>query len=128
MVIRNGANTLLNQNSGTLPEMSGALLNMFQQMVFSTIATSNINFQAVEVLTPISFQGVWQPFTAAQLKILPEGLRTWSWFMCHADPCLQLQTKETIDFLGVRYRVMSRTDYSLYGYMQYSLVESWVPL
>lgn len=125
MIIKNGANTLLNQNSGTLPDVSGALLNLFQKMTFEKIIKSVKGFQAVEDGTNYAFQGVWQPFTEKQLLLKPEGQRAWSWFWLHSDTSLTLDVDEIVVYCGIQYRVMALKDYSLYGYLEYQLVNDW---
>lgn len=123
--IQNGKNTPLNANSGTVPNVSGAMLDWFQPMIFETVVKTVEGFQVVEDGTEISFQGVWQPFTDRQLQMKPEGQRSWSWFWVHADPSLILKNDEVIKYLGVQYRVMAQKDYRLYGYVEYHLVQDF---
>lgn len=125
MIIKNGKNTPLNANSGTLPYVGDAMLNWFQPMVFGVVTTTVENFQSVQVQTEVSFQGVWQALTERQLMLKPEGERAWSWYWLHADPSLTLDTDSVVTYLGKQYRVMSNKDYALYGYIEYHLVEDW---
>lgn len=76
-------------------------------------------------MTNVTFQGVWQPFTAEQLLLKPEGQRSWDWQMCHAEPALILNTDEIITYEEIQYRVMSKKDYSKYAYVQYDLVRDY---
>lgn len=124
-MIQNGKDTPLNQNSGTMPDVSGALLNWFQPMVFTTIVKTVVNFQVVETPTNYNFKGVWQPASAQMLMMKPEGQRAWKWFTVHSDISLQLKPDEVISYLGVQYRVKDVSDYRLDGYMQYGLVEDY---
>lgn len=125
MKIGNAANTPLNQNSGTVPDVSGAMLDYFQPMVFTTIVKTVENFQVKEIPTNINFIGVWQPFTDRQLSMKPEGQRKWRWYTCHSQTQLPLSPDEIITYLGEQYRVMSARDYKLYGYFEYHLVEDY---
>jgi hypothetical protein len=125
MIIKNGKDMPLNQNSGTLPDVSGAMLDYFQPMVFAVVVKTVDNFQAVETKSSVNFQGVWQPLSARQLMLKPEGQRAWKWFQVHAEPALILQTDQLITYLGVQYRVMADKDYRLYGYVEYHLVEDF---
>lgn len=109
-----------------LPQLSGALLEWQQQMIFTVITKSVVNFEAKEVSTNYAFEGVWQPFSSAQMKLRPEGQRTWSWFMLHTFIDLPLKTDDVVYYSGVKYRVMDQSDYGPYGFYQYSLVEDWV--
>lgn len=125
MIIQNGRNTPLNANSGTVPNVGDALLDWFQPMIFGVVTKTVQNFQAVETQVQVNFQGVIQPLTERQLMLKPEGQRAWSWFWVHADPSLILETDSDIVYLGKQYRVMSNKDYSLYGYIEYHLVQDY---
>lgn len=126
MIFKNAANTPLNANSGTLPEMSGAVANYFQKMVFTLVGkVVATNFEVVETPTPLNFQGVIQPFTDRQLYLKPEGERAWSWYMVHAETALQLNVDDVIVFHNVQYRTMSKKNYGLYGFVEYHLVQDW---
>jgi len=124
-MIQNGANTPLNQNPGTLPNVNGALLNWKQITIFTVVVKEVIGYQVQETLTPVTFNGVVQPFTDRQLMLKPEGQRSWTWNWIHADPSLILNTDEIVVYLDVRYRVMSRKDYTPYGYVEYSIIEDY---
>lgn len=123
--ITNASSTLLNQNSGTLPNMSAALLNWFQAMTFGLLVKTVSGFQVVETETPIAFRGVWQPLTGRQLMLKPEGERGWDWYWLHSDPSLNLKIDDVIIYLGTQYRVMSLKDYTLYKYKEWTLVQDW---
>ena len=71
----------------------------------------------------IDFQGVWQPLRDEQLQFKPEEQRSWSWFWIHAVAgTLNLNTADKIIFNGQRYKVMSKKDYSLNGFIEYEVV------
>lgn len=125
MRIKNASSIPLNQNSGTLPDVSGAMLDWFQPMIFSLVSKSVTNFQNVETTTEVSFLGVIQPLGPRQLMIKPEGQRAWKWFQVHAEPALILSTDQIIEYEGVQYRVMAETDYRDYGYVEYHLVQDY---
>lgn len=123
--IANGANVPLNEKAGTVPDVSGALTDWFQPMVFTLVTKTVTGFQLVEGAEPISFRGILQPFTPRQLAIKPEGQRAWSWFTLHADPVLTLKVDDVVLYLGRQTRVMSRKNFRLYGYAEYTLVQDW---
>lgn len=125
MIFKNGKDTPLNQQQGTVPQMGSALLDWFQTMIFGIVTKTTKNFQVVEDMEQITFQGVWQPFTSRQLLLKPEGQRAWSWYMVHADPSLQLEVDMVINYIGKQYRVMQKMDYSLYQYIQYDIIEDF---
>lgn len=124
-MISNGSNIPLNQNSGTLPDVSGAMQNWFQVMTFTTIVKSIVNFQVVETPTLYTYKGVIQPFTPQQLQMKPEGQRSWVWFTIHAEPALSLAVDEVVTYLSVQYRVKSKSDYSKYGYAEYHVIQDF---
>ncbi len=125
MRFSNGADRPLNTNSGTLPDVSGAMLDYFQQMTFGVVTKTVMNFQVVETMLEVSFQGVLQPQSARQISYKPEGQRGWKWFMLHAEPALVLDLDQVVKYLGVQYRVKAQSDYRLYGYVQYELVDDF---
>lgn len=123
--ISNGKNTPLNVKTGTVPDVSGAMQDWFQPMVFSQVLKTNTGFQVVETKNQIFFRGVIQPLSGRQLQLLPEGQRAWTWLWLHADPSLTLEVDEVVNYLGVQTRVMSQKDYRIYGYVEYQLVQDW---
>lgn len=123
--IQNGKNNPLNVQTGTIPDVSGALKDWFQPMEFIRVTKMVVEFQAVEIADPINFRGVIQPLTDRRLILKPEGQRAWTWLWLHADPVLTLQVDEVVSYLGVKTRVMSRKDYTIYGYVSYELVQDW---
>lgn len=115
----------LTQATGNLPNVSEAMTNWFQPMIFNLITKETVNFLNKETSNLITFQGVWQPYTAQQLLILPEGQRAWKWFMLHAEISLILEPDQIVEYESVRYRVMLKKDYQKYGYIEYSLIEDY---
>ena len=125
MIFKQGKNTPLNQNPGTLPDLSGALDGWLIKMTFIKLAKSTVNFKTVEVQTPIEFEGCWQGTPAHVLALKPEGQRSWKWYDCYTKTNLDLNPDEIISYLGVNYRVKSENDFSLHGIKIYSLVEDF---
>jgi hypothetical protein len=123
--IANGANRPINFQTGTVPDVSGALKDYYQPLIFEQLTKTVSGFQVVETTTPIQFRGLIQPFTSRQLMLRPEGERAWTWFTLFSDPVLTLQVDDVVVWNGKQTRVMSRTDFSLYGYVTYSLVQDW---
>jgi hypothetical protein len=124
--IQNGADTLLDQNPGTLPWVGDALLSYFQQMTFTQIVkTISPTFQVIETPTNVTFYGVWQPMGPQELRMKPEGQRAWRWFQLHADPTLVLTPDEVVTYHGDQFRVMKKLDYTNYGYNEYHLQQDY---
>ena len=63
-MIRNGKDSPLNQSTGTLPNVSGAMENWFQPMSFDLITKKTINYKITETIVKHSFRGVWQSLKA----------------------------------------------------------------
>lgn len=124
-VISNASQRPINQQNGTTPDVSGALMDWFQPMVFEVVTKITIGHQLVEKPRQYNFQGVIQPFTERQLFLKPEGQRAWSWFLMHAQYGLTLQVDDVVLWLGKQTRVMSRKDYMLEGFVEYHLVQDW---
>lgn len=124
-LISNAANTPLNAAAGDVPDVGGALLGYFQPMTFTRVTKTTEAFQAVETPQAFSFRGVIQPLTDRRLALKPEGQRAWTWLLLHAEPSLKLDVDEVVTYLGVQTRIMARKDYTLYGYVQYELVQDW---
>jgi len=124
--IQNAKDVLLTHNSGTVPDMSDALLNWFQPMTFTQIAKSVVNFQVVETKIDTAFLGVWQPAGPKNLEMKDIGQRQWSHFTLHSNINLKLFPDEIVQYRSQNYRVMGQTDYSLYGYVEYQLVQDYM--
>jgi len=105
--------------------MSGTVSDWFQRLMFTKIQKSIVNFNLVESEQEYSFMGVVQPASAQALMVKPEGQRSWKWYTVHAWPALVLAPDEIIMFLGVRYRVMEKLDYTPYGYVEYQIVQDY---
>lgn len=107
----------------TLPDVSGALFNLFHTVQFIRVIKNIVNYQVTETYAPSYFHGVVQPFTPQQLAIRPEGQRDWRWFMIHALPGLKLSPDDVIYIDDLRYRVMALNDYAKYGYVEYQVIQ-----
>lgn len=125
MIIKNGKNTPLNANSGTLPQVDDAMLDYFQPMTFGVVTKTIFGAQVSETMENVSFQGVMQPLSERQLMMKPEGQRLWKWFWLHADPSLTLTPDMVVTYLGEQFRVTTQKDYRLYGYVEYHLTNDY---
>lgn len=115
----------LAMNAGNLPNMSDALLDYFQPMVFTILTKTISKFKVSEQPNNKNFYGVWQPLSPQQLVMKPHGQRSWRWFSLHSDPTLSLKPDDIVKYEGIPYRVMGKFDYTRYKYMQYELVEDY---
>lgn len=129
-LIFNAKDRLLSENPGTLPDVSGALLDWFQPLTFRQMTKTPVGFRLHETATDICTKGVIQPFSAQQLNLKPEGQRSWKWFTIHALPGCPLEPDDVVVQVNVKlgntpYRVMSKHDYSAYGYVRYDVVQGY---
>jgi hypothetical protein len=125
MILGNAKNITLDNQTGTLPNVSDALMGWMQPMTFGVVTKTVVNFQVVETMTEINFQGVMQPLQAEQLMMKPEGQQSWNWQWLHADPSLVLTIDQVINYRGTQYRVMAFKPYDSYGYREYELVQDY---
>lgn len=128
--IQNAKNVLLNQNPGSLPDVSGALLEWFQPLIFTKITKETVNFQLRETQTEVNTFGVIQPLSGRNLQMKPEGQRKWDWQQLHAAIGTPLAVDDIVVSVNLKdgntpYRIMSKKDYSAYGYIVYELQEDY---
>lgn len=123
--IANAANLPLFAKAGTLPDVSGAMQDYFQPMLFTHLIKTVVGFENSETTVPINFQGVIQPLSERALFFKPVGQRAWSWFLLHADPTLRLSVDDVVVWKGVQTRVMAYKNFELYGYVELHLVQDW---
>lgn len=124
--ILNASSIPLDTVPSNMPNVSAGMSTWFSLLQFGVITKSTVDFVLQETIETISFRGVWQPFSAEQLQMRPEGERSWPWFMVHAEISLILANDSCIIYKGERYRVMARKDYQLNGYIEYSIVADYV--
>lgn len=125
--IINAADTLLTASPGTLPNVSGALLDWLQPMTFKVITKTVQRGDIIETATVYAGMGVRQPMKPQMLRMKPEGQRKWKWETFHTLPGTVLIPDDVIDFAGVRFRIMEKLDWTEYGYLEYHLVQDYLP-
>lgn len=114
----------LSENHG-LPNVSEVIVSWFQPMTFKFLKDNIVEFENKPIATTIKSEGVIQPFTSKDLQVKSEGQRAWSWYMLHCLPDVVLKVGEFVLIDNKRYRVMKKTDYSDYGYLEYDVVEAF---
>lgn len=74
-----------------------------------------------------NFMGVWQPLRDEQLELKPEGQRSWEWVWIHAKSgALNLETADKVIFQNKIFKVETKKDYSLNGFVEYHLCRDYV--
>jgi hypothetical protein len=117
-------NTLLSQNPGTLPDLSGAVTEYFQPMTFKRLVKTVVNFKNSEAATVVNAFGIIWPARQG-LSITQNGQRLWIEKELFCTPSLILNPDDIIIFQTVQYRVMGKTDYSQFGYITYQLNQDY---
>lgn len=123
--IQNGCNVPLNIGQGTIPNMMETIRDWFQIMTFTQIVKTVQGFEVVETPTITTFRGVIMPYSERTLYLMPEGERAWSHFMLFTDPVLKLEVDDIVTLFNKQTRVLGKLDYTLYGYVQFHLVQDW---
>ena len=110
-----------------LPLVVEALWDLGLSIQFAVIGKATVDFQTVESVTDIiDFIGVLQPIPPRKLMVKPEGQRTWKWWTLYATQELELDWVISDEEKKI-YRVMSKTDWSQAGYIEYELTEKPKP-
>jgi len=125
--IFNAKNVPIDEKTGTIPDVSGAMTDYYQPMVFNRITKSLEAFQAVETAEVVAFRGFMPPFSNRQLLLKPEGQRAWNWYQLFAEPVLELEVDDIVVYQGEQTRVMAKKNFKNFGYVYYELVQDWEP-
>lgn len=125
-MIQSAKNQTLKSINGNLPNMSSTIIGWFQNITFQYVERYMVGADWKEKdPVDINTQGVVRPPSDEDLKILPEGTWSWRWLQIHCLPTVSLQTNQYVWYDGIKYTVMSKKDYSKYGYVKYTLLESY---
>lgn len=125
-MIQNASNFKLNNTNSNLPNMSNTITSWFLNITLEKVERQLVgaDWQLVTV-GRVNTKGVVQPPSDIDLKILPEGTWNWEWLMLHCLPNADLQVNNFIKYDGKNYKIMSKKDYSKYGYIQYIILEAY---
>lgn len=124
--MKNARNIPIYKNQGSVPKLETCLGNYLQSMTFQLVQTSVVGFESIQTFTDLKFKGTWVPFTEQDLILKPEGERSWTWFTVNALTDINLKVTDYIIYNAVKYKVMKKLDYEVYGIYTYHLIESWV--
>lgn len=115
----------LDQITGSLPNVSNALLDWLQPLTFIMIVKSVVNFKLLESKTVYSFMGVVESITPTKLEMKPEGQRSWNYINIWTLPNVTLKIDDIFSYMGKEYRVERRNDWVQYGYSEFEAVENY---
>lgn len=109
-----------------LPNMSRTIQPWFLDISLEVVERTMVGADWVESEPEIIYtKGVVQPPTPRDLKLMPEGAWAWDWLTVHCLPDVNINTNQFIKYDGKTYKVMSKKDWSKYGYIKYTLLEAF---
>lgn len=120
--IQNAKNIPLNERAGRVPDVSGALKDWYQPMIFVPIGKAISGGFVIETGDPINFQGAMMPHKPTLNEIRAQGERKWQWFDVFTTPQLPLKADDVLAYLDVQYRVMAIDPWKLYGFQKYTII------
>lgn len=125
-MINSAKNNLISNVNSALPNMSSTITSWFLDITFETVERELEGADWIETVTgQIKTRGVVQPPRDKDLVILPEGSWAWEWLMVHCLPNTPLEVNQYIKYDGKTYKVMSKKDWSKYGYVRYTILQAF---
>jgi hypothetical protein len=109
-----------------LPQMSACFSGWKQDIVYTKILSQSVDNDGFSVNNTFSdiAQAVVQPLTATELRMKPDGERSWNWQMVHIEGNTQLlNTGDFIIYNDIKYRITAVFPYFAYNYCQYHAVQ-----
>ena len=109
-----------------MPQMANTLNGWEVPLLLIKVTQNVVDGDLVTTEQSINFQGVWQPLKDEALELKTEGQRSWEWIWIHAKSSeLNLETADKVKFKNKRYKVMSKKDYGLNGFVEYQLCRDY---
>ena len=109
-----------------LPNMSNTIKPWFLDITLEVVERVMVGADWEERTTKIiNTKGVVQPPTPRDLKLMPLGAWAWNWLTLHCLPDVDIDTNQFVKYDGIVYKVMSKKDWSKYGYIKYTLLEAY---
>lgn len=125
MIISAKNNKLTNVNP-SLPNMANTIKSWFLAISFKIKKRERQGIDYVESTeSVINTMGVVQPLTMEELRIKPEGCRSWEWLLIHCLPDVELNVNQYIEYDGKTYKVMASKNFEKYGYRRYTVLEAY---
>lgn len=118
--------TISNSLRSGMPNMANTLNGWEVPLSLIKVIQSESEGDLVTTEKQINFMGVWQPLRNEQLELKPEGQRSWEWCWIHAKAGeLNLETADKVIFNGKRFKVVTKKDYSLNGFVEYEICRDY---
>lgn len=109
-----------------MPQMNTTLQGWQVPLTLIKLVQSVVDGDLQTTETVINFQGVWQPLSAEQLALRPEGQRSWEHIWIHAVASeLNLETADKVKFNNRIYKVIEKKDYGLNSFVEYMLIRDY---
>lgn len=109
-----------------MPQMNNTLNGWEVPLTLVKVIQNVVDGDLVTTELVIDFKGVWQPLSAEQLNLLPEGQRSWENVWIHAKSSqLNLETADKVIFKNRRYKITQKKDYGLNGFVEYMLIRDF---
>lgn len=115
----------VSQQASQLPDMGTTVRSYFRPLILVFVQKTIEDFEIVEARRELRCLGAIQPFASTDLRIKPEGQRTWKWQMLHTTREVALKNDMEFTSNGIRYRVMGQLPYQGFGFLQYELVQDY---
>lgn len=115
----------VSQQASQLPDMGTTVRSYFRPLILIFVQKTIVDFEIAEARKELRCMGSIQPFASRDLRIKPEGQRSWNWQMLHTTPEVALKNDMEFTSNGTRYRVMGQLAYQNFGYRQYELVQDY---
>ena len=108
-----------------LPDVGAAIMEILMPVKASYIQKQQIAGYTEEILIEVDTKVSIQSIDAQQLKMLPEGQRGWNNFTVFALSNLDLKLDQVFTVKGKDYRILAKTDWKEYGFIEYRTTEDY---
>ena len=108
-----------------LPDVNGAVRNLFQNIQVGTVSKTQVNGYTQEVINYTNILGDVQTLNNRELLIKPEGQRGWRWKKLHCTPDVTFQLDDIVYLESTKFRVMALSMWTRYGYQEIHLAEDF---
>jgi hypothetical protein len=124
-MIPNAKDMTIDQVAPGLPDVSDAVRAFLLPIQIGIIQKAQIDGYANEVPTYYDTFAAVYPLTAEDLRLKPEGQRSWKWQKLWMLSDIIMTTDDKVIIAGDTYRVMEKSDNSQYGYFDYTIMQDY---
>jgi len=127
-VIKNGKDKAFGQSSAGLPDVSPAVMNLFQPVTVGIIKATQVGGYTQTIVTErIRTKGV-RIQNPNQLVMSKTGERIWDSVEIYFLNDINLAADDLFIFQGIQYRVVATEEWTEYGYNRYSVVQDYTKI